>query len=75
LNWRKQGEDLGAAVGVEVAGRLVGQDDLRLVDQGPGDGDALLLAARELGRLVVGSIGQADEAERLERGVLGLPCP
>ena len=31
--------------GVEVAGRLVGEDQLGLADQGAGDGDALLLAA------------------------------
>ena len=44
--------------GVEVAGRLVGQDHPGLGDQGPGDGDALLLAARQLTRLVVGPVGQ-----------------
>ncbi len=41
-------QDLVAGRGVEVAGRLVGEDDLRLGDEGPGDGDPLLLAAREL---------------------------
>ena len=35
---------------VEVAGRLVGEHDRRLRDQRPRDRDALLLAARELGR-------------------------
>ena len=40
-------------VGVEVAGGLVGQDDLGGVEQGAGDDDALLLAAGELvGHLV-----------------------
>ena len=35
---------------VERGGRLVADQQLRLVDQGPGDGDALLLAAGELRR-------------------------
>ena len=40
--------DLDAGLRVEVAGRLVGEDDLRLADQRARDRDALLLAAREL---------------------------
>src|SRR5918993_1164155 len=43
---------IGAGLRVEVAGRLVGEDHGRFADQRPGDGDALLLAARELGRAV-----------------------
>ena len=39
---------LVAGRGVEVAGRLVGQQQRRLVDQRAGDGHALLLPAREL---------------------------
>ena len=35
---------------VEVAGRLVGQDELGVVHQAAGDGHALLLAAGELRR-------------------------
>ena len=35
--------------GVEVAGRLVGQDNFGAVHDGAGDGDALLLAAGKLG--------------------------
>ena len=44
----EQREDLVAGAAVEVAGRLVGEQDRRAVDQRPGDGDALLLAAGEL---------------------------
>src|SRR5919112_4594874 len=40
----QEAEHLGAAGGVEVAGGLVGEDDLRLTDQRAGAGDALLLA-------------------------------
>ena len=52
-------------VAVEVAGRLVGQQQDRLVDQRPGDGHALPLAAGQLGRAVVEPAGQADAVEQL----------
>jgi len=61
-------EHLGARVGVEVAGRLVGEDQRGLGHQSPGDPDPLLLAARELGGLMVQSIAQAEALE----GLLGL---
>src|ERR1043165_6531263 len=41
-------EDVRGRVLVEVRGRLVGEDELRLGDPGPGDGDALPLPTREL---------------------------
>ena len=62
---RRTADDLGAGVAVEVAGRLVGEDERRLGDERAGDRDALLLAARQLGRLVVEPVA---EAEPLERG-------
>ena len=40
--------DLIGALGVEAGRRLIGQYHAGLVDQRPGDGDALLLAAGEL---------------------------
>ncbi len=49
----QQLHDLAAALGVEVAGGLVGQQHRRLGDDGAGDRHALLLAARQLGRRVV----------------------
>ena len=59
--------DVAAGRRVEVAGRLVGEDDLRAGDDGPRDGDALLLAAGKLVGVVAGAVGQADLVERLER--------
>src|ERR1700716_3020921 len=41
-------EDLSTCLGVEVAGRLVGEDDLRTARERARDGDALLLSARQL---------------------------
>ena len=48
---------------VERAGRLVGEHDARLADEGARDGDALLLAARELGRSVAAALVEADAVQ------------
>ena len=58
--WKTR-HDLLGGLRVEVAGRLVGEHELGLVDQRAGDRDALLLAARELARLVVLAAGQPDD--------------
>ncbi len=58
-------EHLGGRGRVEVAGRLVGEDDCRLRDQGARDRDALLLAARELGGAVLSPVRDADGLEQL----------
>ena len=47
---------------VEVPGRLVGEDHRRVGDQRPRDGDALLLAARELGGEVVHAAARPTSA-------------
>ena len=57
--------DLVAARRVEIAGRLVGDEQGRAGDDGAGDGHALLLAAGELGRRVVLAAAQADLGQRL----------
>jgi YfiH family protein len=62
----EQAEKLGGKIGVEVPGGLVGENQPRLIDQCPGDGDPLLLAAGEglgIGRLPV------MESESLEHVV------
>src|SRR5262245_54341309 len=46
----EEAHDLAPLVGVEVAGRLVGEQQLGFRDERPGDADELLLAARELVR-------------------------
>ena len=48
------------ASGVEVAGRLVGEDDRGIADDRARDGDPLLLTARELGREVPRAVGEPD---------------
>ena len=66
-------EDLGARRRVEVAGRLVREDDVRLRDERTGDRDALLLATGELGGAVREAIAESDRGDQLvEVLVLGL---
>jgi hypothetical protein len=56
-------EHLGGRDRVEVAGRLVADDQLGVGGERPRDRDALLLAAGELGREVVGLVAETDELE------------
>ena len=56
----EQLQDRGAVVGVEAPGRLVGQHELRVVDERAGDREPLLLAARQLARQVTGDVAQAE---------------
>ena len=53
--------------GIEVAGRFVGQDDDRIVDQRPRNRDALLLATGQLLRERVHAVLKADPLQHLER--------
>ena len=54
-------QHLAAAVRVEVAGRLVGEDDLRArADERTSDGDALLLTAGQLGRAMAEAVLEPD---------------
>jgi len=64
LQLEKQIVDDGARLGVEVAGGLVGEDDLRPVHESARHGHALLLATRELAGPVTQPIGQADLGQR-----------
>ena len=56
--------DLMRRLRVEIARRLVRHDDVRIVDEGSRDGDALALPARKLVGLVVGAIGKADGLQK-----------
>ena len=56
-------------LGIERRGRLVEEHDLGLHRQRAGDGDALLLAAGEIGRIDVGFVGNADAFQQLLGGL------
>ena len=55
--------------GVEVAGRLVGEHDLRSSDQCAGDGDPLLLSPGELGRAVAQPLAEPEGVDELVQPV------
>ena len=55
------GPHLVAQAGVEVAQRLVEQHEVGPGDEPPGEGDALLLAAAELGRVAVEQRAAVDQ--------------
>jgi hypothetical protein len=59
-------------LGVDVAGRFVGDEDLGLADDRPGDGDALLLAAGQSRRASAGPVSQPDPGEHLAHRPLDL---
>ena len=58
---------LDAGAGVEVAGRLVGEQDRRLGHQRARDRDALLLAARQLVGMMLGRFSRPDRGQRRHR--------
>ena len=61
----QQFHDFHRSFRIEIAGRFVGQQHVRAGDDGAGDGDALLLAARQFGG---GMIPPLFEAHLVERG-------
>ena len=65
-----------AVLGVEAAGRLVGEDQLRVVDERASEREALLLAAGELVREVIGDGPEpelVDQPRRAPRAAAGAP--
>ena len=60
-----EGEDLDPGAGVEGAGRLVGEDDLRAGHERPRDRDALLLATGELAGQVAEPVAEPDRRDDL----------
>ena len=69
------GAHAAAQAGVEVRQRLVEQQHLRLEHQRAGDGDALLLAARKLGRQAVAHPAETHEVEPALGGGAGVARP
>src|SRR5690606_31869368 len=69
----EQLDDGLARAGVEVPGRLVGEQDLGLVDERARERDALLLPAGKLGRIMVEPIAEPDAAEQLRGASRDVP--
>ena len=67
--------DFERQIGIEVSGGLVGQDDVRVVDERPGNRDALLFAARQLVGQRVHPVLETDPLQHLEGlALLDLPA-
>src|SRR6516165_9897516 len=60
----EQGHDLLAGPAIERTGRLIGQDESRVIHHRTRNDDALLLASGELIRPVMAAVGEADTVER-----------
>ena len=58
-------QHVGAGLGIQCAGRLVGHDNGGMGGDGPGNGHPLLLAAGHFGGLVVGPVVHLHLAEGL----------
>ena len=63
----EQLDDRVAVQRVERARRLVGEQQPALADDRPGDGDALLLSAREVVGIAVEVVVEADRVQRVDR--------
>ena len=61
----QQAEHVGSRLAVEFAGRLIGENQLRLLEQRSRDGDALLLAAGQVVGSMQKSVGQAKASQQL----------
>jgi len=60
----EQGQNLVAGPAIQRAGRLVSQDESRIIHHRARNDDALLLASGELIRPVMDAVGEADPVER-----------
>ena len=63
---REKHRDLSGVLIVEVADRLVGEDERGIVDESPGNRDALLLTAAQFRRPVPGAIAKTDRFEKFQ---------
>ena len=73
IEFLKHAEDFDARMRIEIARGLVGEHQRGVIDQGPSDGHALLLAARHLRRLVAGAIREPDAVQEPLRSLSRLP--
>ena len=63
----QQLDDLFRRLPIQIAGRLIAQQQQRLANQRAGNGDALFLSARKFSRTMREAFGQADIRQQLLR--------
>ena len=68
----EQLDDFTTGMRIEIAGRFIGQEQFRLVDEGAGDGHALLLAAGKFGRPVLHAVLETNPGEQVASARPGL---
>lgn len=66
VNFLEYADDFEGKLWVEVPSRLVGQQDLRLINHGPGNGHTLLLSIREVRRVLPHFLMKVDQPEGVE---------
>ena len=59
-------DDPAARLGIEIAGRLVGEQDLRPIDERARERDALLFAAGKLCRVMGDALAESDASQQLQ---------
>ena len=64
----------GSVLGVQVTGRLIGEDDLRVRNDGTGNGDTLLLASGQLLREMAGTMADVHTFQYVVDHLLALAC-
>ena len=69
---KQHGKHVPRRARVEVAGGLVGEQQLGRIGKGAGDGDPLLFAARELAGGVAGAIAQVQPSQQLDGSGAGV---
>ena len=67
----QQVQNIFTGLAVQITGGFIGQQERRVIDQGAGDGDTLLLPAREFIGAMRGAIAQADGVQNLRGGLPG----
>ena len=70
----EQGQDYLATLGVEIAGRLVGEDHRRRTGQRPRHGDPLALTPRKIAGTKVLALAQTNSLENPVGLAAGLPA-
>ena len=73
LQLLEQIDDVGLGVLVEIAGRLVGEQQRRRIDERTGNRDAALLAAGHAAGIRIGALPQPDTCQQIVRARIRLP--
>ena len=74
IQFCQQIHHLSSVLGVQVTGRLIGEDYLRIADNGAGNGYTLLLTAGKLLREVFGTVADVHPLQNILYHAFALTC-